>query len=301
MNKNKICILGGGHGLSTVLYTLKKYIHLSAIVAVTDTGGSTGNIRTKFECPAIGDIRRCLNSLGNEKLKDVFERRIKDYGDCVGNLIIASLIKLYDFETAVKIMHKLLGLKETHKIIPVSFDNFDICGTYRNNKAIKKETDFIEAEKVEEVWLHPIPKANPEAISAIIEANIIIIAPGSFFTSILANLLVPEITKEINKKKIIWITNIMQQLGETVGMDTTAHLDYLLKYINHIDYIIMNSEKPKDEMLKDYPGYLMPLLEIQKRDNVKKIIKDDIIRYINGGVVHSPFKLLQILKGIINE
>jgi uncharacterized cofD-like protein len=301
MNKHKILCVGGGHGLSTILYAIKDFTYITGIVAVTDTGGSTGKIRSKFDCPAIGDLRICLNALSNNQLREIFERRIRDYGDCVGNLIIASLIKLYDFDTAIKIMHKLLGLKETHRIIPVSLDNFNICGTYRNKKEIKKETDFIEENKIEEVNLSPVPKANAEAIEAIQQSDYIIISPGSFFTSILANLLIPEIAKEINKKCVIWIVNAMQQYGETIGMNTEDHADYLLKYINHIDYAIVNNIKPSDNDLKQYESYLIPLVNLNERANIKHIIFTDLIKNSPNGIVHSPYKVSKILKEILNE
>jgi uncharacterized cofD-like protein len=302
MKKTKLCLLGGGHGLSTVLLAMKEYSYLSAIVAVTDSGGSTGKIRNKFDCPAIGDIRRCLNSLADKQLKDIFERRIKDYGDCVGNLIIASLIKLYDFPTAIKIMHKLLGLSDNHRVLPVSLDNFDICGEYKNNKIIKKETDFNNIEKIEKVWLEPVPSANPEALESIIDADYIIIAPGSFFTSILANFLVPEICKEINKKKIIWIANAMQQFGETVGMDINDHANHLLKYINHIDFAIVNNIKPDEEILsKHYESYLMPLYGLNNNFNIENIVETDMIKYNENGIVHSPFKINKALRKIIDN
>lgn len=300
MKKTKLCLLGGGHGLSTILYAVQDFAYISAIVAVTDTGGSTGKIRTKFECPAIGDMRLCLSVLGNSQMKDIFERRIKDYGDCVGNLIIASLIKLYDFDTAIKIMHKLLGVKETHQILPVSLDSFDICGSYRNKKLINKETEFIEEDKVENVWLNPIPKPNPEVIEAIRESNYVIIAPGSFFTSILANLLVPEIAEEIKKKKIIWFVNTMQQVGETIGMDAKAHADYLLQYLDHIDVAIINNSEPSEEMLKSYEGYLMPITYLQSKPEIKKIISTDLIKFNERGIVHSPSKVIKVLRRLLN-
>lgn len=303
MKNTKIVAIGGGHGLSTILHTLKDFTYLSAIVTVTDSGGSTGKIRTSFNCPAIGDIRRCLDTLGNEKMKDIFERRIKDYGDCVGNLIIASLVKLYDFNTAIKIMHKLLGLKETHNIYPVSLQSFNICGEYLNTKIITKETDFNQEEKIKKIWLNPNPNGNPEAIEAIKNSNVIIICPGSFFTSILSNLLIPEIAEEINKKKIIWFVNAMQQFGETIGMDANEHANYLLKSINHVDYAIINTGIPSGELYKqfEYPSYLMPLNYIRPTNEIKHIIYDDLIKVNENGIVHSPIKTLKVLRRILNE
>lgn len=300
MKKIKLSLIGGGHGLSTILYSVKDFSYLSAIVAVTDTGGSTGKIRVKFDCPAIGDIRKCIDVLGNVQLKDIFERRIRDYGDCVGNLLIASLIKLYDFDTAIKIMQKLLGLKETHRILPVSLDSFDINGTYRNKKIITKETDFDEEEKIDKVWLNPIPKPNPEALEAIKNSDYVIIVPGSFFTSILATLLVPQIAEEINQKKVIWFVNVIQQYGETIGMDGESHADYLLQFINHIDFAIVNNTRPSEEVLKKYESYLMPIIHLAKRDNIANIIETDLIKYNERGAVHSPQKVFKVLRKILN-
>jgi uncharacterized cofD-like protein len=301
--KKRYVLIGGGHGLSTLLGGMKEFEHLTAIVDVTDSGGSTGKLRNKFDCPAMGDIRICLNSLGDAKLKDIFERRIKDYGDCVGNLIIASLIKLYDFNTAIKIMHKLLGLKDTHRIIPVSLEIFDIRGQYRNGKIVKTENEFIEEDKIEKVWLEPKSKINPEVIQVIKECDYVIIAPGSFYTSILVNFLLPEIATEINKKKIIWIINAMQQLGETIGMDANEHASVLLRYIDHIDYALINNTRPSEEELKkyNYEGYLMSLLHLDKNEKIKHIIEKDLIKYSSIGIIHSPNKVKRVLKEIIND
>lgn len=301
MYNKKIVLIGGGHGLSGLLNGMKEFKYLTAIVDVTDSGGSTGKLRKKFDCPAMGDIRICLDALADEKSRDIFERRIKDYGDCVGNLIIASLIKLYDFETAIKIMHKLLGLNENHKVLPISYDIFDIQGEYRNGKRVKTESEFIEEDKLDKVWIEPKAETNKEAIEAIKKSDWIIIAPGSFYTSILVNFLLPEIANETNKKKIIWIVNTMQQRGETIGMDANEHATTLLRYIDHIDYALVNITKPTEEELKkhNYEGYLMPLLHLDKNEKIKHIIEKDFIRYLNDGIAHSPNKIKRVLREII--
>jgi uncharacterized cofD-like protein len=299
MKKTKLCLCGGGHGLSRILYGLKEFKYLSAIVTVADRGGSTGKLRAKFDCPAMGDIRLCLDSLGDKYLKGIFETRTKGYEDCIGNLIIASLIKLYNFEEAIAIMHKMLGLSETHKIIPVSLDNYEICGKYINNKEIRKETEFILEEKIENTWLSPKPIPNPEALKAINESDFVIISSGSFFTSILSNLLVPQIAEAINKKTIIWIVNLMQEKGETIGMDADAHAEFILKYINHIDYALVNTSKPSDDILKQhYESYLMPLTYISD-DKVKHIVYGDYMKYTNSEVIHNSYKITKALKSII--
>lgn len=299
MSKKTLTILGGGRGLSIVLEGVKNFKNLNIIVGVADSGGSTGKLRKTFNCPAMGDIRRCVSMLGDTKLKSFLEYRIPKYKDCVGNLIIASLTKLYSFEVAIKVYQKLAKASPKHNIIPVSLDNFNIQAEYKNGTITKKETEFNKEEKINKVWLSPIPKPNSIAIKAIKNSEWIIISPGSFYTSIISNLLVPGISDEINKKKIIWIANLMQQKGETVDMFLQEHYNNLIKYIKHIDVAIINIENPDKEFLKkNYKDYLMPLLHFEDK-NVPTIIEDKLIKYKNTTIIHNSGKVYNIIKNLI--
>lgn len=294
------CIIGGGHGLSTLLTAMKEFPNLRIIIDVTDSGGSTGTLRKAFDCPAMGDMRRCLSELGDEQLRAVAETRIRKYGDCVGNLIISSLAKLYSFEEAIKLYHSLLGVPETQRVMPVSLENSNLYGLYENGKEVHSEDAFTLVEKIKDVWLHPVIKPNPEAIDAIEESDIVIIAPGSFFTSILTNFLVPGIAEATNqgkKKKIIWIVNLMQSKGETIGMDLNDHYTFLSKYVVP-NIVLVNSEKPDPKIIsKFYEGYLMPLTQFHSSGI--KVIYDNYLEYDEEcGIKHNAEKIVATIRSI---
>lgn len=300
-----ICLIGGGHGVSNILRGMKKFDNLRIISAVTDRGGSTGKLRAKMNVPAMGDLRLIMTTLGDEKLRDIFETRIPQYKDCVGNLIFSSLIKLYSFDEAVKIVHGMLGVSENHRVIPVSLDNFDLYAEYVDGKKAKNETEFIHTERIEKVWIESNIKPNPGAITAIKESSIVIISPGSFYTSIIANLLIPDIAKEISRKTVIWIPNLIQQQGETIGLDLEDHFNILSKYLR-IDTVIANNAKPDIDILKEnYEGYLMPILVTEgfrKRlsDNKINLIESDLIDDNNeDSITHDYNQVYEIVKGIL--
>jgi uncharacterized cofD-like protein len=305
MNKKTVLtIIGGGHGLSNILQGLKKFNNLKIITAISDSGGSTGKIRNLFSCPAMGDIRLVLSTLGNVKIKELFECRIPKYKDCVGNLIIGSLSKLYSFDESIKIVHDLLGVPENHQVIPASLDNINLCGKYEDGLIVYKESDFTHTGKIKKIWLNPIPRANVKAINAIKESKFIIISPGSFFTSILANIIIKEIAVEINKKPVIYISNLLQQQGETIGFDLKEHFDWLTQYIK-IDYFITNNKKPKEKIMAEkYESYLTPIVlsaDFKKQLNDKKIIciEDDLINNNEKStILHDYNKLYNILRKI---
>jgi len=299
LKKKKLCIIGGGHGLSNILVSLQQFDNLYIISDVTDSGGSTGTIRKAFDCPAMGDIRKILTTLSNIELRKIFEYRIPQYKDCIGNLIMSSLIKIYSFNEAIKICHGLLGLKETHKVMPVSLDNFNICAEYYDGTTKTKEDELTYNDRIKEIWLDPVGKPNPEVLEAIKDSDCVIIAPGSLYTSIIANLLIPKICNEINKKDIIWIANLMQQFGETIGMDLQDHYNKLREYIE-IDYAIINRTKPKERcLIERYEASLMPLLHL--KDDKIKIIEEDLIDYdVKNSIVHHSLKVFNIIKEILS-
>jgi uncharacterized cofD-like protein len=303
-NKSIITIIGGGHGMSNLLKGLRKFKNLRIITAVTDSGGSTGVLRTTFNCPAMGDIRLVLSTLGNDKIKDIFEYRIPKYKDCVGNLIISSLIKLYSFNEAIKIIHDLLGIPEEQQIIPSSLDNAQLCGEYDDGFTVNKESDFTHTGKITNLWMNPELRVNPEAIKSIKESDYVIISPGSFFTSILASIILPGMAKEINKKTVIYIANILQQQGETIGLDLEGHFNWLNKYIK-IDYLIVNNGTPTEKIMQsEYESYLMPVTlstafkDILGKKNIKCIEGDLIDNNKKETILHDYNKLYTIIKNI---
>lgn len=300
MHKHRFCVIGGGHGLAQILKGLKLFTYLDIICDVTDSGGSTGTIREKMTLPAMGDMRLVMSTLADDKIKEILEYRISKYKDCVGNLLIASLSQLHGFQEAIDIVHDMLGLSENHRILPVSLDCFDIQGRYIDGSTAKKESELIQNNKLEKVWLNPIPKANPEALKAIDRSDYVIIAPGSFYSSIMANILVPHVADKISKKKIIWICNLLQQEGETIGMDLEEHCHVLCRELDHIDYAVVNTKKPSIEVIKNnYPGFIMSLHHLKSCEKINHIIEDDILIENEKMVMHSPEKIHDIIRKIL--
>lgn len=258
---DKLVLLGGGHGLSNILSALKNSSNIKAIVNCADSGSSTGKLRDIFNIPAMGDIRKCLSILSNSPIAEAFEMRTKD-NDCIGNLIISSLAELYDFKYAVNQCHNILGIKNNKKIIPISLDNYNIQGKYKSGKICKCESDFNSIERIEESWLRPNPTPNEEALQAIKEADYVILAPGSFYTSILVNLKITEISKLLKFKPVIWIANLMQEKYETKDYNL-LDLYNILSIYTHIDIAIINNRIPTKSMLKNYENYLKPLTNLK--------------------------------------
>ena len=283
MINKKFAILGGGHGLSNVLQALKFEKNIKAIVSTANSGGSTGKLRKTFNCPAMGDIRKCLSTLSDSPMVDLFEKRT-DNNDCIGNLIIGGLAKLYYFDYAIKKAHKILEIPETKKVIPISLDNYDIQSKYQNGKICKNEVEFNQIDKIEKIWLNPIPKANPEALQALKEADYVILAPGSFYTSVLVNLEIPEIKNILKFKPVIWIANLMQEKYETLNYTLLDLYNLLLTYC-HIDVVIMNNRIPTKNMLLNYKDYLKPLLKLNLK-NIS-IIKSPLLKCENKILTHS--------------
>ncbi len=253
----RIVVIGGGTGLSVLLKGLKNYSNnLTAVVTVTDDGGSSGRIREMGMLPP-GDIRRCLVALAQtENLMDqVFEHRFIDgkgiEGHNLGNLLIAALTDITgDFVGAIKEVSKVLAVQG--RVLPATVELVTLGATMMDGTQIMGETSITGAGKpIKEVFLDtPHCRAVPDALEAIHEADAVILGPGSLFTSIIPNLLVPEIGDALRSTRAIriFVVNIMTQPGETIGFTASDHLEAVSRHIGpgHIDYVVVN-EAPVDE------------------------------------------------------
>lgn len=273
----KIVTIGGGTGTSPLLEGLKKYTdNLTAIVTVTDTGRSTGKLRKDLNMLAPGDIRNCLIALSNneELMYDLFQYRF-DTGELegysFGNLLIAALTKITgSFEQAIEKASKILELKGN--VTPATFDNVNICAILEDQTILNEEDKIIDRHNskvflrspILKVFHSPTARPNQKAINAIKEADLIIFSPGSLFTSIISNLLVegiPEAVNQSNAKKI-YICNIMSQQCQTYGYKASDHLKQIMNYLKgKIDYIILNTQKPNQDILEAYKKENAHLIE----------------------------------------
>lgn len=221
----KVVIIGGGTGASNLLKGLKEFkIELSAIVNMVDNGGSTGILRDELGVRATGDVRQCLLALSeaDDETKKLIEYRFEKgslSGHNFGNLFLAALEKSSgDFKSAVKEAGKILKIKGN--VIPSTIDEANLIAKV-GRKKIKGQVNVHHADLSEltEILIDPEAKANPDAIKAIKNADVIIIAPGDFYSSILPNFLVTGIGTAIKKSKakLIQVSNLVTKPGHTDG------------------------------------------------------------------------------------
>ena len=289
----KITAIGGGTGLSTMLRGLKKYTrNLTAVVTVADDGGGSGVLRRDIGMPPPGDIRHCMEALANV---EPIMQRLLTYrftegglaGQSFGNLILAALNGVTgSFEEAVSQMSQVLAI--TGRVLPVTNDNVALEATFENGtrvlgeskiSAFKKEQDC----RIESVRLLPEhPLALPAAIQAIEEAELILLGPGSLYTSVIPNLLVDGIARAVCASKAlkIYICNIMTQDGETEGMTASDHVAALLRHSGPglVDVCLCNSAPVRPGLVERY----------REEDAAPIVVDRAAIEALGGEVVTRP-------------
>jgi uncharacterized cofD-like protein len=254
----RIVAIGGGHGLATLLRGLKAHTrNLTAIVTVTDEGGSSGALRRSTGILPPGDIRNCLAALSDDEalIGQMFQYRFPEgtglEGHSFGNLLLTAMTDITgSFEKAVAEAGRVLAVQG--KVLPATLHDVRLMGdilTPDSTTTIlaKGETNVVgTAGKVQRVWLEPDnPKAFPPAIQALLGADLIVVGPGSLYTSLLPNLLVPEISQALQASRALkfYVCNVSTQEGETEGYSSGDHIHALEQHLGgHIfDLIICNN------------------------------------------------------------
>lgn len=260
----KITVIGGGTGLSTVLEGLKEFTsNITAIVTVADEGGSSGRLREEFGILPPGDIRNCLVSLAEapQLMRDLFQYRFKDgngiKGHSFGNLFITAMTQVSgSFEDAIRESSEVLAIRG--RVIPSTLEKIRLQAEYCDGSFKEGEDKIPQVGKyIERISLIPSnPKPNLEAISAIEDADIIVLGPGSLFTSVIPNLLIDEISESIRKRDVlkIYVCNVMTQSGETDGFTASDHVKILIRHTgkNIVNCCVVNSGKLSSELLVKY-------------------------------------------------
>ncbi|MFA5090659.1 MAG: YvcK family protein [Candidatus Omnitrophota bacterium] len=313
----KVVTIGGGTGLSVLLSGLKEYTsNNTAIVTVADDGGSSGRLRQQFDILPPGDIRNCLVALADAPtlMRDLFQFRFDASsatelaGHNFGNLFITVMTKLTgDFEKAIKETGKVLALKG--QVIPSTLDNVVLVAIHNDGSSTQGENNIGKAHlPISSLYIKPAsPLATPEAIRAIEEAEIIVLGPGSLYTSIIPNLLIKEITDSIVSSNAIkvYVCNVMTQPGETEGYTVSEHIKTLVAHSHPrvFDYCIVNTGEMPREILRNYEKQnSYPVI------NDKKTIEGMGYRVIEDNMVvcdtvirHDHLKLSRIILGLIEE
>jgi len=237
----KIVAIGGGTGLSTMLRGLKRYTqNLTAVVTVADDGGGSGRLRQDLGMPPPGDIRHCMEALANTEpvMEKLLTYRFPEgtlAGQSFGNLLLAALNGVTgSFEEAVAEMSHVLAI--TGKVIPVTSADVQLEAVFENGARVTGESQIAAFKKEQDCRIHHValipdhPKATPAALEAIGEADLILLGPGSLYTSVIPNLLVEGVARAVAQADApkIYICNIMTQEGETEGYTAADHLEALL-------------------------------------------------------------------------
>lgn len=292
--RKKIVVIGGGTGTYTTLMGLRKYPHeLSVIVSMMDSGGSNRIIRDEFGLLPTSDLRQVLVALAGEHSSDIF-RKLFSYrynngtgiaGMTFGNLFMAALTDIYSSQKkALEETAKLLEVKG--KIIPVTWDNTNLVARYANGRQVLGEHYIDEPDgalgeqKIVELEVFPPAKLNPDAITAIKAADLIVFAPGDLYTSLICNLVVDGLAKQIkrSKAKKVMVMNLMTKFGQTNGFTAQDHLDQLEAYLggNIIDAILINNNLDfRKNILEKYQEERSGLVEDDL--TTKTIIRTDLL------------------------
>ena len=252
-----VVVIGGGHGQATLLRGLKQYTHnITAIVTVADTGGSSGDLRRNLGVLPPGDIRNCLAALSSDEalLSQVFQYRFKSgtglEGHSLGNLLITALGEITgSFEDAVMESGKVLAIYG--QVLPSTLTNVQLVGELEDPETGEIRRIVGESEltntpgRIHRVWLDPAnTPAYPPAISAILNADLILIGPGSLFTSLLPNLLVGGLADAIQSSRAekYFICNVATERGETEGFNASDHLKVIEQHLGRdlFDLVICN-------------------------------------------------------------
>lgn len=262
---HRIVVLGGGTGLSTLLRGLKTYTsNITAIVTVTDDGGSSGRLQREYGVLPPGDIRNCLVALADAEplMQELFQFRFDKgatelEGHSFGNLLIAAMTRITgDFEKAVKETSQILAIRGT--VLPSTLDNVRLGAKLVDGTEVLGETKITgSAHPVEKIFLSP-GDVHPleDALLAIEQAQLIILGPGSVYTSIIPNILVQGISDAIANSSAprAYICNVMTQPGETDNFSASDHVRALLNHTDKrlFDYVLVNTKTPSSDLLKKY-------------------------------------------------
>ncbi|WP_102273854.1 gluconeogenesis factor YvcK family protein [Cytobacillus massiliigabonensis] len=250
----RIVIIGGGTGLPVLLRGLKQYpVDITAIVTVADDGGSSGRLRNDLHIPPPGDIRNVLAALSDVEplIEEMFQHRFKTSnelsGHSLGNLILAAMTSITgNFVHAIQEMSKVLNVRG--KVLPAANQSVVLHAEMEDGTVVSGESKIpYSGKKIKKVFLTPKHiKPLPETISAIRKADLIIIGPGSLYTSILPNLLVPKLGHEVcrAKAKKVYICNLMTQAGETFNYTASDHVKAIYDHMScaFMNTILVNSE-----------------------------------------------------------
>ncbi len=307
----KIAVIGGGTGLSNLLRGLKKYSdQITAVVAVTDDGASSGEIRAEYDMLPPGDIRKCISALAydEEMVGKVFEYRFKKKlfgGHTLGNIWITAMTEIAgSFEKAIEVTSSVF--QTAGRVLPATLNKIDLAAEFIDGSTMAGESKFVKTGKaIKRVSLsRKGVRAYGGAVRAISEADLILIGPGSLYTSIMPNVLISGIRNAIKSSKSakIYIANCSTERGETEDYTIEDHIDALEKHANgrFFGHCLVNSKVLRRSIKSDKLGEVYNITTRAREINGIKIARADLLDSRNP-LYHDSNKLAKKVIELYNE
>lgn len=317
----KVVVVGGGTGNFTVLRGLKYYpLELTAVVSMADDGGSTGILRDELGVLPPGDVRQCLVALSNSSrlMRSLMNYRFENGGlggHSFGNLLLSALEKVTgSFERAVEEAGRILYIKG--KVIPVTTHQVRLKMILNNRKVLEGEKEIYLSQEIDQgyksIYLEPFAKVNTRVLEALKTADLLIIGPGGFYTSLIPNLLVDGMCEAIRAcpAKKVFVVNLMNRKGQTTGFKTSHYLQEMTRFLGKdvFDHMLINCQKPPADLIDVYAAegdlvendlddprvIFADLLGKVSELNAKDLMKRNLIR-------HDSKKLAQELVKIVDH
>lgn len=315
----KVVGIGGGTGLSTLLRGLKLYTrNVTAIVTVADDGGSSGLLRRDLGMAAPGDVRSCLQALANCEplMAQLMAYRFSDgtlAGQSLGNLLLAALNDIMPgFDRAVEGLSKVLAI--TGRVLPVTNESVRLEATFENGTTVLGESNIFRCKKEQDCRIRSVrllpehPRALDAAVDAIMQADMVVLAPGSLYTSIIPNLLVDGIADAIRDSRAmkLYVCNVMTQEGETEGYTAADHIQALFNhsYPELFRLCLVNSTPIPEGIARRYAqeGAEPIRCDVERcRDLGVELLARPVASLENGLVRHNPGHLAHELMALYEE
>lgn len=312
----KIVIIGGGTGLPVLLRGLKQYpVDITAIVTVADDGGSSGRLRDHLDIPPPGDVRNVLAALSDVEplVEQMFQHRFNQSnelsGHSLGNLILAAMTSITgDFMHAIREMSKVLNVRG--KVLPAANQSVVLNAELEDGTIVAGESKIpYSGKKIKRVFLSP-GDVQPlsETIWAIRQADLIVVGPGSLYTSILPNLLVPSLGREVceARAKKVYVCNLMTQAGETLNYSASDHVRAIYDHLGcaFLDTILVNGEEVPPQMKLRYKEELAQPVHFDVARLLElglDVVQEQIMTFEEEYIRHDTQKVANILYKMLQD
>lgn len=314
-NNKRVVVIGGGHGQAAICRGIKTIpnIDITAIVTVADDGGSTGRLRRQFHIPAMGDIRNVMVSLAESEslMSSLMNYRFDDpdgeekdiAGHNLGNLMLTALTQQCgSFFEAIQRIGKVLNVRGN--IIPATTQVISLYAIMEDNVIVQGEANIPDrSNHIRRVFYDEVVTATPEAVEAILDADLIIYGIGSVYTSILPNIIIPDIQEALDrtKAKRVYFCNAMTQPGETDGYCMEDHVLALVRHGAPVDAVLVSNDAIPASILQRYEEEGSTQVTIRDMGHPYEIIQESLLSFDNELIRHDSSKIEQAVTHLVEE